>query len=352
MRWFCCKQLQFVVDAITNSPSDSIAYLSLHEYGHWVIRRVLDNCTEQQKRPTAHMIEHGLTEDRKRIVRSLHENVLTLHGLPEDRKRIVRSLHENVLTLVTDQYGNYYGNYVIQHVRRRQMRRQFGISPNHLHKRTAFGNYRFVCRFCRRIVSMRYTTYLLTLVTDKYGNYVIQHVIEHGLPENRERIYGNYVIRLHMLEHGLPENRERIYGNYVIQHVRRRQMRRQFGISPNHLHKRTAFGNYRFVCRFCRRIVSMRYYGNYVIQHVRRRQMRRQFGISPNHLHKRTAFGNYRFVCLFCRRIVSMRYDGAPWRQAHSMATTMDCPRTGSAYGNYVIQHVIEHGLPHSMATT
>uniref|UniRef100_A0A183C9U9 PUM-HD domain-containing protein n=1 Tax=Globodera pallida TaxID=36090 RepID=A0A183C9U9_GLOPA len=27
-----------------------------------------------------------------------------------------------------------------------------------------------------------------TLVTDKYGCYVIQHMIEHGLPEDRERI--------------------------------------------------------------------------------------------------------------------------------------------------------------------
>lgn len=31
-----------------------------------------------------------------------------------------------------------------------------------------------------------------TLVTDQYGNYVIQHVIEHGITEDRERI----VIRL------------------------------------------------------------------------------------------------------------------------------------------------------------
>ena len=27
-----------------------------------------------------------------------------------------------------------------------------------------------------------------TLVTDQYGNYVIQHVIEHGAPDDRDRI--------------------------------------------------------------------------------------------------------------------------------------------------------------------
>uniref|UniRef100_A0A183CQ44 PUM-HD domain-containing protein n=1 Tax=Globodera pallida TaxID=36090 RepID=A0A183CQ44_GLOPA len=95
-------------------------------------RRVLEHCTEQQKRPVleqlhgnvlslvtdkygCHVIqrvlEHGLPEDRELIMRCLHENLFTLvtdqycsyliqrvieHGLPEDRERIVRSLQENV----------------------------------------------------------------------------------------------------------------------------------------------------------------------------------------------------------------------------------------------------------------
>uniref|UniRef100_A0A183CQ79 PUM-HD domain-containing protein n=1 Tax=Globodera pallida TaxID=36090 RepID=A0A183CQ79_GLOPA len=118
------QRLQFFVDAILYSPLDSVASLSLHEYGYLVIRSLLKHCTEQQKRL---------------VLEQLHDIVLTLatdkygcfviehvieHGLPEDRERIVRSLHENVLTLITDPYGNF----------------------------------------------------------------VIQHVIEHGLPENRERI--------------------------------------------------------------------------------------------------------------------------------------------------------------------
>ncbi|KAI3410979.1 hypothetical protein GPALN_003063 [Globodera pallida] len=127
------QRLQFVVDAILSSPSDSVASLSLHEYGNLVIQRVLEHCTEQQKRPLLeqllgnvptlvtdqygsfvirHVLEHGLPEDREPIVRSLHENVLTLvtdkygsfvirhvieHGLPEDRERIVRSLHGDIM---------------------------------------------------------------------------------------------------------------------------------------------------------------------------------------------------------------------------------------------------------------
>ncbi|KAI3419360.1 hypothetical protein GPALN_006605 [Globodera pallida] len=91
------QRLQFVVDAILSSPSDSVASLSLHEYGNWVIRSVLEHCTEQQKHPVLeqlldnvptlvtdkcgnfviqHVIEHGRPEDRERIVRSLQGDIL------------------------------------------------------------------------------------------------------------------------------------------------------------------------------------------------------------------------------------------------------------------------------------
>uniref|UniRef100_A0A914IDK7 PUM-HD domain-containing protein n=1 Tax=Globodera rostochiensis TaxID=31243 RepID=A0A914IDK7_GLORO len=94
------QRLQFVVDAILSSPSDSVASLSLHKYGNWVIRRVIEHCTEQQKRPVLeqlldnvptlvadqygnyviqHVIEHGRPEDRERIVRSLQGDILKTH---------------------------------------------------------------------------------------------------------------------------------------------------------------------------------------------------------------------------------------------------------------------------------
>uniref|UniRef100_A0A914H2I8 PUM-HD domain-containing protein n=1 Tax=Globodera rostochiensis TaxID=31243 RepID=A0A914H2I8_GLORO len=250
------EQLQFVVDAITDSPSDSVASLCLHEYGNWVIRSVLEHCTEQQKRPVLeqlhenvlslvtdkhgcfvinHVIEHGLPEDRERIARSLHENVLTLatdkygshvikhvivHGLPEDRERIVRSLHENITSLSLHECGNWVIRSVLEHCTEQQKRPVL----EQLHEN------------------------VLSLVTDKYGCFVINHVIEHGLPEDRERIarslheniislclhkYGSWVIRS-MLEHCTEQQKRPVleqlhdnllnlvtdpYGNYVIQHA-------------------------------------------------------------------------------------------------------------------------------------
>uniref|UniRef100_A0A914H102 PUM-HD domain-containing protein n=1 Tax=Globodera rostochiensis TaxID=31243 RepID=A0A914H102_GLORO len=193
------QRLQFVVDAITTSPSNSVASLSLHEYGNWVIRSVLERCTEQQKRPVfekllenvptlvtdqygcfviRHAIEHGRAEDRERIMRSLHEKVtsLSLHEYgsrviervlelcTEQQKRpMLEQLLENVPTLATDKYGSHVIQHVIEHGRAEDRERIMRL----LHEN------------------------LFTLVTDPYGNFVIQYVIEHGLPEDRERIVRN-----------------------------------------------------------------------------------------------------------------------------------------------------------------
>uniref|UniRef100_A0A183CQR9 PUM-HD domain-containing protein n=1 Tax=Globodera pallida TaxID=36090 RepID=A0A183CQR9_GLOPA len=74
-----------------------VTSMSTHEYGSRVIRRVLEHCTEQQKRP---------------VLEQLHGNVLSLvtdpngskviqdmleHGLAEDRERIVRSLQGEIM---------------------------------------------------------------------------------------------------------------------------------------------------------------------------------------------------------------------------------------------------------------
>uniref|UniRef100_A0A914I1H7 PUM-HD domain-containing protein n=1 Tax=Globodera rostochiensis TaxID=31243 RepID=A0A914I1H7_GLORO len=56
------ERLQFVVDAILYSPSDSVASLSLHEYGRRVIECVLEHCTEQQKRPVLEQLDGNVSK--------------------------------------------------------------------------------------------------------------------------------------------------------------------------------------------------------------------------------------------------------------------------------------------------
>uniref|UniRef100_A0A183CS76 PUM-HD domain-containing protein n=1 Tax=Globodera pallida TaxID=36090 RepID=A0A183CS76_GLOPA len=91
------QRLQFVVDAILSSPSDSVASLSLHEYGSWVIQHVLEHCTEQQKRPVLKQLLGNVpTLVMDQYGSFVIERVLE-HGRPEDRERIVRSLQGDIM---------------------------------------------------------------------------------------------------------------------------------------------------------------------------------------------------------------------------------------------------------------
>uniref|UniRef100_A0A914IEE3 PUM-HD domain-containing protein n=1 Tax=Globodera rostochiensis TaxID=31243 RepID=A0A914IEE3_GLORO len=154
------QRLQFVVDAILSSRSDSVASLALHENGNYVIRSVLKHCTEQQKRPVLEQLHEKVPS----LVTDKHGNyVIQLvieHGRSEDRERIVHLLHEKVTSLSVHEYGSRVIERMLKHCTEQQ----------------------------KRPVLEQLLDNVPTLVADKYGNYVIQLVIEHGRPEDRERI--------------------------------------------------------------------------------------------------------------------------------------------------------------------
>jgi pumilio RNA-binding family len=72
-------RLQFIIDSFITDQADSVCSLAKHPYGCRVIQRVLEHCSEEQKRP---VLEH---------------------------------LHSNIDDLVLDQYGNYVIQHVIEH---------------------------------------------------------------------------------------------------------------------------------------------------------------------------------------------------------------------------------------------
>uniref|UniRef100_A0A914H0V1 PUM-HD domain-containing protein n=1 Tax=Globodera rostochiensis TaxID=31243 RepID=A0A914H0V1_GLORO len=226
------ERLQFVVDAIINSPPNAAVALSLHEYGSRVIRRVLEHCTEQQKRP---------------VLEQIHANVLTLvaapYGLPEDRRRIVRCLRGDIVKNAQPEYicgvidkclvfgakkqkkalinelcvdygaGNplllrlakhSFANFVVRKMIRfadsaLRNKMMFAIKEHIPTLRSlANGKYVIMPEDRERIVRSLHKN-VLSLVTDPYGCFVIEHVIEHGLPEDRELIVrslqGNIIMK-------------------------------------------------------------------------------------------------------------------------------------------------------------
>jgi hypothetical protein len=72
-------RLQFIIDSFITGNGDSVCTLAKHPYGCRVIQRVLEHCSEEQKRP------------------------------------VLEQLHLNIKDLVLDQYGNYVIQHVIEH---------------------------------------------------------------------------------------------------------------------------------------------------------------------------------------------------------------------------------------------
>uniref|UniRef100_A0A914I318 PUM-HD domain-containing protein n=1 Tax=Globodera rostochiensis TaxID=31243 RepID=A0A914I318_GLORO len=100
------------------------------------------------------MIEHGLPEDRERIVRSLQGDIMKyaqdkFSKLSRDRNGIINEILAQVIPLSLHKYGSWVIECVLEHCMEQQ----------------------------KRLASHT-----------NYGHDPTAHMIEHGLPEDRERI--------------------------------------------------------------------------------------------------------------------------------------------------------------------
>ena len=114
-------QLQFIIDAFTTGAPDTVCSLSTHPYGCRVIQRVLEHCTEEQKRSFYFCNFLNNFQTFSAVLEQLHENMLTLitdqygnyviqhvieHGIPEDRERIVNRLRGDVLKYAQHKFAS------------------------------------------------------------------------------------------------------------------------------------------------------------------------------------------------------------------------------------------------------
>uniref|UniRef100_A0A1I8EJ20 PUM-HD domain-containing protein n=3 Tax=Wuchereria bancrofti TaxID=6293 RepID=A0A1I8EJ20_WUCBA len=145
------SRLQFIIDALVPAGDNmTVCNLSTHPYGCRVIQRVLEHCTDEQKRPVLdqlhkhvkslivdqygnyviqHVIEHGSLEDRDRIVNQVKGDVLRFAqhkfasnviekcltcGEPHHKNALITEVCGNpndiatpLLMMMKDQFANY-----------------------------------------------------------------------------------------------------------------------------------------------------------------------------------------------------------------------------------------------------
>ncbi|XGW35276.1 hypothetical protein V3C99_018915 [Haemonchus contortus] len=182
------ERLQFIIDTFMKNGPDTIMQLSMHPYGCRVIQRVLEHCTEEQKRP------------------------------------VLEALHANVRSLVLDQYGNYVIQHVIEHGsdpdRDRIVREITGNVLRYAQHKFASN----VIEKCLICAAPHHKTMLinevcgdsddpnppiLLMMKDQFANYVVQKMLDTADPVYRKKMM--YAIKPH-----IPVLRKFSYGKHII----------------------------------------------------------------------------------------------------------------------------------------
>ncbi|KJH41081.1 RNA binding repeat protein, Pumilio-family [Dictyocaulus viviparus] len=193
------ERLQFIINTFTKNGSDTITQLSTHPYGCRVIQRVLEYCSEEQKRP------------------------------------VLEALHTSMNTLIVDQYGNYVVQHVLEHgtnqdrdrivqeVRLFDLFLALKVAGNVLR----YAQHKFasnVIEKCLICAGGHHKTLLidevcgalndtqppiLLMMKDQYANYVVQKMLDIADPVYRRKMM--YAIKPH-----IPVLRKYSYGKHII----------------------------------------------------------------------------------------------------------------------------------------
>ncbi|KAE9418338.1 hypothetical protein Angca_006055, partial [Angiostrongylus cantonensis] len=182
------ERLQFIIDSFTKNGPETIVQLSMHPYGCRVIQRVLEHCTEEQKRP------------------------------------VLEALHASVRSLVLDQYGNYVIQHVIEHGsdpdRDRIIQEITGNVLRYAQHKFA-SNVIEKCLICagphHKAVLIDEvcgdnddpSPPILLMMKDQFANYVVQKMLDTADPGHRKKMM--YAIKPH-----IPTLRKFSHGKHII----------------------------------------------------------------------------------------------------------------------------------------
>jgi len=234
--------------------------LTTDVFGNYVIQKFFEFATESQLIQLAdqlkgHILQLSLQMYGCRVVQKVLEVV------DMDRKiNIVHELKNSVLKCIGDQNGNHVIQKCIECVP--EDRIPFVIEPI-LSQILVLCTHQYGCRVIQRVlehchdpatqsaIMNEIVQQTFHLTDDKFGNYVVQHVLDHGKPEERssiiQKLSGQVVILSKQkfasnviekcLANGTPEERDSIigeiissgqtfqelmkdqFGNYVVQRV-------------------------------------------------------------------------------------------------------------------------------------
>lgn len=164
-------------------------------FGNYVIQKFFEYGSASQKAILAKIMEgHVLSLSLQmygcRVVQKALE-----HIKEEQQAKLIKELDGNVLKCVKDQNGNHVIQKAIERVSPEHI--QFIIDAFH-GQVYSLATHPYGCRVIQRIFEnctnehdsllKELHHYTFNLIQDQYGNYVIQHVLEHGKPEDKSLV--------------------------------------------------------------------------------------------------------------------------------------------------------------------
>ncbi|KAL3650001.1 hypothetical protein CASFOL_006404 [Castilleja foliolosa] len=171
--------------------------LVIDVFGNYVVQKFFEHGTDSQRKElTGHLIGHVLPLTLQmygcRVIQKALEVVDT-----DMQTKMVAELDGSVMKCVHDQNGNHVIQKCIECVP--QDRIQFIITP-FLGQVVTLSTHPYGCRVIQRIlehcsdpktqeiIMCEIMSSVCKLAQDQYGNYVIQHVVQHGKPHERSEI--------------------------------------------------------------------------------------------------------------------------------------------------------------------
>jgi len=170
-------------------------HLMTDVFGNYVIQKFFEYGSASQKAVLAKIMEgHVLSLSLQmygcRVVQKALE-----HIQEEQQAKLIKELDGNVLKCVKDQNGNHVIQKAIERVTPEHI--QFIIDAFH-GQVYSLATHPYGCRVIQRIFENctnehdslleELHHYTFNLIQDQYGNYVIQHVLEHGEPEDKSLV--------------------------------------------------------------------------------------------------------------------------------------------------------------------
>jgi pumilio RNA-binding family len=165
--------VQFIVDAFKKRVYE----MSVHQFGCRVIQRMLEHCEESQIRPVLNEVFERVLDLTKDMYGNYVISHVLEHGMPTDKLFVINKIKKKVLMLANHKFGSNVIEKCLVHSDKRQKEEIINeILLVRVSATDADSQHPSHDSMSRS--SNNHVITLQDLMRDKYGNYVIQRVVE------------------------------------------------------------------------------------------------------------------------------------------------------------------------------